>query len=296
VEWDARLAIRCLGVLTVLAVALVAIGFVEYATRTLLLNPKVIESNQFSDYFRVNSLFFDPNIYGRFLAMVMLGVVTVVLWAGRRRTAILGALVLVYLWAGLVLTLSQSSFTALLAGLAVLAVLRWQPRRALVAVLAVLVVGVGVAAVAGNRVHLSLSNSATSGRSNLVSGGVRLFRSEPLVGHGSGAFARDYRRAEHTSVQRAASASHTIPITVAAEQGLIGLIAYLVLIVLALVTLLRGARGDPVRAAVAAAFVALLVHTMLYAAFLEDPLAWVLLAAGVALARAAPAATPGREP
>ena len=254
VEWDARLAIRCLGVLTVLAVGLVAVGFVEYATRTLLLNPKVIESNQFSDYFRVNSLFFDPNIYGRFLAMVMLGVVTVVLWAGRRRTAILGALVLVYLWAGLVLTLSQSSFTALLAGLAVLAALRWRPRRALVAVLAVLVVGVGVAAVAGNRVHLSLSNSATSGRSNLVSGGVRLFRSEPLVGHGSGAFARDYRRAEHTSVQRAASASHTIPITVAAEQGLIGLVAYLVLIVLALITLLRGARGDPVRAAVAAAF------------------------------------------
>ena len=58
----------CLGVLAGLAVVLVGVGFVEYATRHLFLNPKVIASNQLEDYFRVNSLFFDPNIYGRFLA------------------------------------------------------------------------------------------------------------------------------------------------------------------------------------------------------------------------------------
>jgi hypothetical protein len=46
------------------------------------------------------------------------------------------------------------------------------------------------------------------------------------------------------------------------------------------------------RAAVAAAFVALVVHTLLYAAFLEDPLAWALLAVGSALA---PAAAGSRE-
>ena len=45
-----------------------AVGFWEYPARALLLNPKVIDSNQFESYFRVNSLFFDPNIYGRFLA------------------------------------------------------------------------------------------------------------------------------------------------------------------------------------------------------------------------------------
>ena len=38
-------------------------------------------------------------------------------------------------------------------------------------------------------------------------------------------------------------------------------------------------------AAVAAAFCALVLHTWLYAAFLEDPLAWALLAVGTALAR-----------
>jgi putative inorganic carbon (hco3(-)) transporter len=48
----------------------------------------------------------------------------------------------------------------------------------------------------------------------------------------------------------------------------------------------RGTRRDPARAAIAAAFVALLVHTMVYADFLEDPATWALLAVGVALARA----------
>ena len=39
----------------------------------------------------------------------------------------------------------------------------------------------------------------------------------------------------------------------------------------ALLTLFRGARGDPSGSAIAAAFLALLLHTMLYADFLEDP-------------------------
>jgi hypothetical protein len=38
------------------------------------------------------------------------------------------------------------------------------------------------------------------------------------------------------------------------------------------------------RAAALATFVALLVHTMAYAGFYEDPITWVLLAVGAALA------------
>jgi hypothetical protein len=38
------------------------------------------------------------------------------------------------------------------------------------------------------------------------------------------------------------------------------------------------------RAALAAMFCALVVHTMAYAAFLEDPLTWVILAFGLAVA------------
>ena len=90
-----------------------------------LFNPKVIASNELEAYFRVNSLFFDPNIYGRFLALVMLGLAAVLLWERRPRTVWLATAALVVLWGGLLLTLSQSSFAALLCGLFVLAALRF---------------------------------------------------------------------------------------------------------------------------------------------------------------------------
>jgi O-antigen ligase len=289
VRWTPKLARVCLGVLVVLALALVGIGFVEYATRHLFLNPKVIASNQLEDYFRVNSLFFDPNIYGRFLAIVMLLLAAWLLWARRQREVVAGALLLAVLWGGLVLTFSQSSFTALLVGLAILGAMRWSVRWALILSGAALVVAVGIVALAPGAVHLELGNSksadkATSGRYDLIKGGLKLFKRAPLVGQGSGSFAREYRRAEHVSPERAASASHTIPVTVAAEQGLIGLVVYLALLAAALARLFRGARRVPERAAVAAAFVALLAHSMMYAAFLEDPLTWTLLGAGTAMA------------
>jgi O-antigen ligase len=289
VEWTPRLARVCLGVLVVLALALVGVGFVEYATRHLFLNPKVIASNQLEDYFRVNSLFFDPNIYGRFLAVVMLLLAAWLLWARRQREVVAGALLLAVLWAGLVLTFSQSSFTALLVGLAILGAMRWSVRWALILSGGALVVAVAFVALAPGAVNLELGNSrsadkATSGRYDLIKGGLKLFRDAPLVGQGSGSFAREYRRAEHVSPERAASASHTIPVTVAAEQGVIGLVAYLALLAAALARLFRGARRVPERAAVAAAFVALVAHSMMYAAFLEDPLTWTLLGAGTAMA------------
>jgi O-antigen ligase len=289
VAWTPRLARVCLGVLVVLALALVGVGFVEYATRHLFLNPKVIASNQLEDYFRVNSLFFDPNIYGRFLAVVMLLLAAWLLWARRQREVVAGALLLAVLWAGLVLTFSQSSFTALLVGLAILGAMRWSVRWALILSGGALVVAVAFVALAPGAVNLELGNSrsadkATSGRYDLIKGGLKLFRDAPLVGQGSGSFAREYRRAEHVSPERAASASHTIPVTVAAEQGVIGLVAYLALLSAALARLFRGARRVPERAAVAAAFVALVAHSMMYAAFLEDPLTWTLLGAGTAMA------------
>jgi O-antigen ligase len=289
VPWTPRLARMCLGVLVVLALVLVGVGAVEYATRHLFLNPKVIASNQLEDYFRVNSLFFDPNIYGRFLALVMVLLASWLLWARRQREVVAATLLLAVLWGGLVLTFSQSSFAALLIGLAVLGAMRWSVRWALILSGAALVVAVAFVALAPGAVHLELGNSksadkATSGRYDLIEGGVKLFTDEPLVGQGSGSYSREYRRAEHVSPERAASASHTIPVTVAAEQGAIGLAAYLLLLIAAFARLLRRAREAPERAAVAAAFIALVAHTMMYAAFLEDPLTWTLLAAGTAMA------------
>lgn len=298
--WTRDLAGKVLGVLVLLALAFAAIGFVEYATRHLLLNPKVIASNQVEESFRVNSLFFDPNIYGRFLVVVMLCVTTVLLWATRKRTITFTALVLAVLWAGLVLTLSQSSFAALLAGLAVLGGLRWSPKWAVAGVAGALLAAVVLVVAAPGHLGVDVSgrdafNDTTSGRYDLIAGGVGLIADAPLTGHGSGSFSRAYLRAEDGGAERAVSASHTTPVTVAAEQGVIGLLVYLALVVVALVTFLRGAGSDPVRVAVAAAFAAIVVHSLSYAAFFEDPLTWVLAAVGLA-AVAGPAAVPAARP
>jgi O-antigen ligase len=293
--WTPRILRVALGVLFGVAVALAGVGFVEYATRHLFLNPKVIASNQLEDYFRVNSMFFDPNIYGRFLAVTMLLAAAWLLWSTRRRDVLAAGALLLVLWAALVLTFSQSSFAALLAGLAVLGGLRWRARRAVAAALVTVAAGAAFVALAPDAIRVDLGSSesadaATSGRYELVKGGVELFAERPLQGWGSGAFARQYRRAEGVSAERAASASHTIPVTIAAEQGIPGLLAYLALVGLAVARLFGRARESPWRAAIAAAFAALVVHSLLYAAFLEDPLTWALAGVGSALAlRTAPA-------
>ncbi len=288
-RWTEKLAGRTLAVLVGLALALTAVGFFEFATRQIFLNPKVIASNQFTDYFRVNSVFFDPNIFGRFLVVAIVLLVAWICWEKGNRRVALGALAAAILFGGLLITLSQSSFVALLAGLAVIAALRWSVRWTVVVVVVALLVGVAAAAGSGALSGGRSLERATSGRAALVTGGGELFAQRPLQGWGAGSFARQYRRSNDVSFERAASASHTIPVTVAAEQGVVGLVAYLALLVLAFMRALGGARRAPwpqMQVGVAAAFTAVVVHTLIYAAFLEDPITWILLGVATALAAA----------
>lgn len=293
VEWTRSLLRACLGLLVGLALLSSAIGAIEFATKHLFLNPKLIASNDLHTYFRTNSVFFDPNIYGRFLAIAMIAVAAVLLYACQTRRVAASALVLAALWGGLVLTLSQSSLGALLVGLGALAALRWGTRRTLVPAVAVVCVGLAAVLVTPHTFGVSLHHldSSSSGRTTLVRGGADLFAQQPLAGYGSGSFEREYGRRHHAGGDTT-TASHTIPVTVAAEQGLIGLLAYLALLAAAFARLLRGAAATPARAAIAAAFLALVFHTLVYAAFLEDPLTWALLGVGTALAASAPEAAP----
>jgi O-antigen ligase len=296
VHWTRALLLRCLGVAVGLAVVFAGIGFIEYQRKALFLNPKVVAANQYDNYFRVNSLFFDPNIYGRFLALVMIAVTTVVLWSTRRRDLLLGGAVLAWLLAGLVTSFSQSSIAALLLGLAVLAAWRWELRATLYASAGLLALAGAVVLLSPASLHFGLKGSggstsnATSGRTKLISGGLDLFAKRPLEGYGSGSFEVEYKRHRKTTAENATSASHTIPVTVAAEQGIIGLALYLALLLTALIVLFRGAGRSPPRIALAACFAALVLHTWTYADFLEDPFTWTLLAIGVALARERPPA------
>jgi putative inorganic carbon (HCO3(-)) transporter len=321
VEWDRRLLKWVLILVGLEAIAFVLVGGVELATRSLFWNDQIIRSNEFHTYFRVNSVFWDPNVYGRYLALVAVVATGALLWVRTRQAFWLLTGLILVLWIGLVPTYSQSSFLALLTGLAVLAAIRWSWRWTLAAVvvgaigavLVVLLVG-GSGKITSDRLNVDLS-----GRGSLISGGANLFSERPIQGYGSGSFQAAYR--EHRANKDApVTVSHTEPVTVAAEQGLLGLAVYLTLIAVALWTLGRGLWNAPpvggadlggtrsgtgpagrapgpstlaARAAVLAAFVALLVHTLAYAGFFEDPLTWVLLAIGASLAWAEPAV---REP
>jgi hypothetical protein len=318
VRWTPVLLLRCGLVLLVLALLFSGIGFWEYERRELLWNPKVIHSNQFESYFRVNSVFWDPNVFGRFLAIVMVTLCAALLWVTRPRNVLAAALALGVLWGGLVLTFSQSSIAALLFGFAVVAAIRWDPRRTIVVSVAGACLGALFLLVFQGALNLHLGsssglNQATSGRSDLIEGGVNLFVDRPLWGYGSGAFARTFRQERKGNQEQAVSASHTLPITVAAEQGIVGFAAYLFVLAAAFRLLLgrirlsgrrtrappsspksrdgpasasaavaAGATHPAVAAALAGGFTALVAHTMMYAAFLEDPLTWVILATAAA--------------
>jgi O-antigen ligase len=289
VSWGRKLLTLVLWVVAVEAVAFVAVGTVEYVSRELFWNDQVIRSNEFHTYFRVNSVFWDPNIYGRYLALVAVLAMSALLWARERRALGLLTALIAIVWFGLLFSFSQSSFAALLGGLAVLAAIKWSWRWTLAAVGACAVTGVLVVLMAGGVSKLSPDrlNVDTGGRANLVSGGLHLFAQRPVYGYGSGSFPKAYR--EHIDTDKApVSVSHTEPITIAAEGGLIGLGLYAALLATALWTMAAGLLRhlSVARAAVLAAFVALIVHSMAYAGFFEDPIAWVLLALGVSLAAA----------
>jgi O-antigen ligase len=293
VRWDRRLLTLALWVVGIEAVCFVLVGSVEFVSKSLFWNDQVIRSNEFHTYFRVNSVFWDPNIYGRYLSLVAVVAMSALLWARERKTLALLTALIAVLWIGLVPTFSQSSFAALLAGLVVLAALRWSFKWTVIAAVGGVVLTMLIVTLAGS-FSFDRINIDTSGRANLVSGGVHLFTQRPIYGYGSGSFPKAYRK--HVKTRKApVSVSHTEPITVAAEQGLVGLVLYAALVVTALWTMAGGLRSSLsrrarhasiARAAVLATFVALLVHTMAYAGFYEDPITWALLAAASSLAAA----------
>ncbi len=297
-RWDAKLLRTCLFTLVMVALVLVFAGYVEFARGRYLITIGGTQPSDFDPYFRVQSLFFDPNIYGRFLAVVMLVLTAVMLWTAKTKRVIGCAVVLALLWAGLVISLSQTSFAALLAGLVALACIRWRAKPILIGTGVVLLAGVvfALAFPSVTGVNLTSSKSAettTSGRFDLITGAVTLWSEKPVFGWGSGDFSNAYKSgdlAKHTPFgSNVTTKSHTAPLTVAAEQGIVGFAAFVALLIAGFGAVFRrvgdmSRPGCVARIAVAAAFTAVFVHTLAYAAFLEDPLTWVLLGCAISLA------------
>ncbi len=242
---------------------------------------------QLHEYFTVNSVFFDPNIFGRYLALVMLLVATVLLY-DRRTQVQLGSLVtLAILWTCLVFTLSRSSLVALALGLAVLAAFRWKTRPVLYLGVAAVIVGAIVIAVASEQVRVHrTSTTATSGRAQPDHQRHQAVRRPPAVRLGLGLV--------HNRVQAALPAGGGLRLRLPQHPGhgrrraghhrrarLPGAGRS------RRCSRCSGARGRPVPRRHRRRVRRPAVHTMLYADFLEDPVTWTLLAVGGSLAVAA---------
>jgi O-antigen ligase len=130
--------------------------------------------------------------------------------------------------------------------------------------------------------HKASLSHVTSGRSTLVSKGVKVAVHHPVLGVGVGGFRRAYSDLAHLKGKEPkAAASHTTPVTVAAETGLPGLLLFVWLVATALVVGLRRIGSDfdsAARLAFGLALTAILVHCIFYNALFEDPTFYGLLA------------------
>ena len=287
-------------VATALAYALV--GGYQWLTRDVFWNPSVKVFNAYAPFFRVNSVFWDPSVYGRYLTVAILASLAGIVLGGVRGWRVAGLYaVVVATWLGLLISFSQSSFVALAAGIVVAVAVAWG-RRATLALLAVgaltAVVVLAVPQVRDELVGKSRSgfNRITSGRANLVGQGVRIALDHPIAGVGAGGFSHEYaRRLGIPGRDPKRVASHTMPVTVAAEEGIVGLGLLGWLLAAALLATLTGlGRGFTSRVSLATGvvLVAITVHSLFYAAFFEDPMTWALFGLLALTARVPKKTTP----
>ncbi|MEO9254426.1 MAG: O-antigen ligase family protein, partial [Tepidiformaceae bacterium] len=219
----------CIG-LAVLALAQRTIGIFHW--RTIL-----IDSDGYS--YRSNATFSDPNHLARYFAVCMSLAVGLILTSGPRRTTVYLAIpALVLGLAAIMATGSRSGWAMLLlvTGLVVLCspIARYTKAKLVlvsgggfVAMLALLLMQGG-----GNAERVrSLANPITAlgQREFLINAGWHMFLDNPLIGVGSGNYQHalliSYRHL--IPIWAEVTLSHTSIITILAETGIVGLLAFL---------------------------------------------------------------------
>ena len=289
--------------LVVTAVALgslfAAVGLWQAHSHRLFYAPALEVANAYTNFFRVNSLFKDPSLYGRYL-VVPIAIVLVILLLRQTRAVEWTALaaIVVFLFAGLYFSYSQSSFVALFVvtfGIAFLA----SDRRLRIALLVCAgVAALGSAAYAANSIHGRSVKDVTSARSRLVTITLDAFEARPVGGVGVGGQPRaSLDRSGTGSVRR--NASHTAPLTVLAEGGVVGFALYAWMLGASGWALYLVTRRDRLLGiGLASVLLVLFVHSLLYAGFFEDPLTWGVLglASAVLVSVPAPRAAEATEP
>ena len=204
---------------------------------------------------RAEGSFGHPNLLAVFLATALAAAGAVAV-GGRPGVRPVAAVAFAAALGGLVLTLSRGGLLAAAAAIAVM--LLWRPFRRLaiaaaaVAIVAVLISGGDVlgSSQSVDRVtkrieSVSVAAKGADPRSDLWRGVPEIVRDHPLVGVGAGQFsvaAENYALRDPLSEYQPFEHGHSIPLTVAAELGLLGLAAFIWLTVALGVVLVRACR------------------------------------------------------
>ena len=291
----ARGAIGTLALVTIgLAVPVAVLALYQYAAEDIFWNRTLQQANVYSRFFRVNGIFYDPNILGRFLVIALLAALALAaLRSGRRELAALGGAGAV-MAAGLMVTFSRSSALMLMVGLAMIAAWTFGVRRAAITVGAALAVVLVGAFATNEPVREALTSfdrleRVSEGRFDLVEGGLAIWKDHPVAGAGLGGFETRFAETLTPTEQRRTRVliSHNAPVTVLSEGGIIGFGLFAALLAAAALAIGRGNRAlGPagfLRWTALAALTGIVVHSLLYSALFEDPYTWVLAGAAIAL-------------
>jgi O-antigen ligase/polysaccharide polymerase Wzy-like membrane protein len=259
-----------------------AIGVYQAWSHTEILAKQDVQlTNAYSAFFRVTSVFQDPSVYGRHLVLgivVLLTALWLALVRPRFGLPVLGLLVL-----GLYFSYSQTSFVSLFCGVLVISLLAGDrlTRRVVIGVSVALVVaaGIGVLVEGGG----DSARQVTSDRLPLARVTLPVYTAHPIVGVGIGSQPLMSRREEDARKRKSKNVSHTTPLTVAAELGTIGLLAYVAFLAgLGWAIFEAWSRHRALGLALAGCLTVLVVQSLFYGGFFEDPFVWGI--AGVAAA------------
>jgi hypothetical protein len=293
-RWTGRaLAAALLSLTAVIA----AIGLYEAATHNQLIGKHTITfANAFASYFRVTSLFKDPSVFGRHVVLGMV-VLLVLLWLQRIRPAV-GLPLMALSAAALYFSYSQTSFLALFASVLVVGFIAgdMRTRRILAATAAAVALVGGIVVL--TTVDGESSNRYTRGRLPLAKITLPVYADHPVAGVGIGSQPlvsgqeADGRRGKHRN------ASHTTPLTIAAELGTLGLLAYAAFLLgTGRALLLTWRRDRALGLALSGCLTSLIVHSLSYGSFFEDPFVWGMVGlAAAALAFLPESATESPQP